>query len=134
MRVAWMSRCSSSANTMGAPTAVALAWKTGRVSGVVSPITTGVPSLMMPAFLRQFFPGYYLKLHMVETDVGNDTQVGLNDVGTVQSSSKTDLYNGYIHLLFSEIGECMAVVSSKKEGWSGSKNARCFSTKSMTNS
>ena len=43
---------------------------------------------------------------MVETDVGNDTQVGLNDVGAVQSSSKTDLYDSYIHLLFSEIGEC----------------------------
>lgn len=43
---------------------------------------------------------------MVETNVGNDTQVGLNDVGAVQSSSKTNLYNGYIHLMFSEISEC----------------------------
>ena len=43
---------------------------------------------------------------MVETDVGTDTLVGMNDNGAVPSSSKTDLYYGYIHLLFSEIGEC----------------------------
>ena len=43
---------------------------------------------------------------MVETNVGNDTQVGMNDVGAVQSSSKSDFYNCYIYLLFSEIGEC----------------------------
>ena len=71
---------------------------------------------------------------MVETNVGNDTQVGLNDVGAVQSSSKADLYNGNIHLLFSEISECHSGGQFKERRVDGSKKARCFSTKSMTNS
>lgn len=45
------------------------------------------------------------KLYVVEADVGDDAQVGLDDVGTVQSSSKAHLNDGHIHLLLGEISK-----------------------------
>ena len=43
---------------------------------------------------------------MVETDVGDDTEVGTDDVGTVEASSQADFDDCYIYLLLSEIIEC----------------------------
>ena len=45
-------------------------------------------------------------LHMVETDIGNNTQIGGDDIGTVQTSAHAYLYNGYIHFLIGKIAEC----------------------------
>ena len=63
---------------------------------------------------------------MIKTDVGNDTQVRLNDVGAVQSSSRPTSMDGYIHLLFSEIGECHGGGKFKKEGWTVRRNTVLF--------
>ena len=40
---------------------------------------------------------------MVETDVGNERQVGLNDVGTVQSPAKSYFDYSYVYCLFGKI-------------------------------
>ena len=43
---------------------------------------------------------------MVKTDVGDDTQVGTDDVRAIQTPSQSYLDYGYIYLLFSKIIEC----------------------------
>ena len=43
---------------------------------------------------------------MVETYVGYDAQIRMNDVRTVQPAAQSDLYNGYIHFLIGKIAEC----------------------------
>ena len=46
------------------------------------------------------------ELGMVETYVGYDAQIRMNDVRTVQPAAQSDLYNGYIHFLIGKIAEC----------------------------
>ena len=118
---------------MGASTSWALCSNTERVSALHSPIITGTLCLMMPAFSlaiwAKVFPRncVWSKLIFVITDsIGLMilVQSSLPPNPTSITATSTCCSAKYL--------KANAVVSSKKEGWSGSKNERSSSTKSMT--
>ena len=77
---------------IGAFSSAAFCRKTGLVSGVVSPMTTGMPALMMPAFSPAIFRQCIAqKLDVVETDISNDAQIRMNDVCAVQPAAQSRL-------------------------------------------
>ena len=84
------------------------------------------------------FLGSYLRegvaeeLLVVEADIGNDREVGHDDIGAVEATAETYFNDSNINLLFCKVekGECGGQL--KEEGCSGSKKARSCSTKSMT--
>lgn len=43
---------------------------------------------------------------MIPTDIGNDTQIGGDDIGTVQTSAHTYFDYSYIYLLVGKVAEC----------------------------
>ena len=43
---------------------------------------------------------------MVETDVGDDAQIGRNQVGAIQPTSQSYLNNRHIHMAVCKIAEC----------------------------
>ena len=43
---------------------------------------------------------------MVEADIGDEAQVGMNNIGTVQSSAKSYFDDSNIDLLSGEVMEC----------------------------
>ena len=45
------------------------------------------------------------ELLVVERDVGDDAEVGADDVGAIQTASQADLHDSHIDLLLSEILE-----------------------------
>ena len=53
---------------------------------------------------------------MVKADVGNDAEVGTDDVGAIEATSQTDFYYGYIYLLLSEVAECHSGSQFKERG------------------
>lgn len=84
-----------------------------------------------------FLAGYLCEcitkeLCVVKADVGDDRKDGGYDVGTIESSSKSNFDNSNIYSMSAKYLNAMAVVSSKKDGWRGSKNERSSSTKRTT--
>ena len=68
-----------------------------------------------------FLAGYLCEcitkeLCVVKADVGDDRKDGGYDVGTIESSSKSNFDNSYIYLHVGEILECHGC-SQFEEGW-----------------
>ena len=53
---------------------------------------------------------------MVKADVGDDAEVGTEEVGAIQSTSQAYFDNRYVYLLFGEMIECQGS-SQFEEGW-----------------
>ena len=118
---------------MGAFSPRALCVNTERVSKLLSPITTGTFSLMMPAFSRailsKVFPKNLVWSRLIFVIIDN---IGV--IILVQSSrppSPTSIIAISIWQSAKYLN-AIAVVSSKKLGCKGSKKERYFSTKSIT--
>gem|GEM_PF-4770510 len=56
------------------------------------------------------------KLYVVKTDVGNETEVGMNNIGAVQASAQSHFNNSYIYLLGSKIMESHSGGKFKERG------------------
>lgn len=72
------------------------------------------------------------KLRVVHGDIRDDRELGRDDVRAVEAAAQSHFDDRDIHLLLGKILEGQAVVSSKNEGWSGSKKLRSSRTKSTT--
>ena len=53
---------------------------------------------------------------MVKADIGNETEIGMNNIGAVQASAQSHFNNGYIHLLSSKIMESHSGGKLKERG------------------
>ena len=123
----------SSAKSRGAPWRLAVSWKTGRVSSVVSPMTTGTLCLIIPAFSPAIFASVFprncvwSRLMFVMMDrMGLMMLVQSRRPPSPTSTTAISIPSSAKYL------KAIAVVSSKNDGLRGSKNLRSFSTKSMT--
>ena len=123
----------SSAKTMSASSFCAFALKTICVSGTDSPITTGTRCLIIPAFSAAIAPSVLPRNWVWSSDI----LVIIDRIGVmmfVQSSlpPKPTSMMAMSTFCSAKCLKASAVVSSKKEGCSGSKKARSCSTKSIT--
>ena len=123
----------SSANVIGAWFSPAIVSNTIRVSGVVSPITTGTPFLIIPAFSiaicssdvpRNWVWSMPILVIIDRIGVMMLVQSRRPPSPTSITAMSTSISAKYLNAI--------AVVSSKNEGCSGSKNDLSFSTKSTT--
>ena len=53
---------------------------------------------------------------MVGAYVGDDAEVGGDDVGAVEPSAESYLYNSYIYVLLGKVGECHRCGEFKERG------------------
>lgn len=101
-------------------------WKTGRVSGRSSPIMTGTPGLMMPAFSPAMSAKVLPKNCTILTDICDDREDRGDNVGAVQATTESYFDNGDINLCSAKYLNARAVVNSKNDGCRGSKNLCSF--------
>ena len=125
--------CCSSANVMGAFSDEAIASKTGRVSGAVSPTTTGIPCLMIPDFSIAMSSSELPRncvwsiLMLVMTD-----KIGMMMFVQSRRPPMPTSITAISTCLSAKYLKAMAVVTSKKDGCRGAKNDFSSSTKFTT--
>ena len=81
----WRSRCRAAARRRR------LGGHTATNAGSVSPITAALAGLMMPAFSRRCRPASGRRIVVVDADVGDDGDLGVDDVGGVPATEQPDL-------------------------------------------
>ena len=86
---------------------------TGALSGSVSPTSTGMPGDDARLFGRYVCDGGAENIAVVESDVGDDAQDGLQDVRGIEPSSESRFHDGHFHPASEKRWKAIAVVISK---------------------
>ena len=121
------------ANTIEEFRSYATRSKTGRVSSLASPITTGTLCLIIPAFSAAILASVsprnmvWSRLILVMTDI-----IGVMILVQSRRPPKPTSIMAISTFCSAKSLNARAVVSSKNEGYRGSKKSRSFSTKSIT--